>query len=230
MSTAVSSRLPRDLVVVNLSMVGGIHRVKLAFCSSTMRITNGLCVALTKFILHFRHPPLSLDSSSLVHTTTLETPLAPSGEILPCSSAQCSLLPSYINLDKVFSFCIYNSEGNFRERRHGFHCKPVSSLMALGVLKTDNRDLVHKSAVPASPKMENCGDAIKWNESGSATGRRVWHRGLVDERRIRCLTNDVQDPCRSGRSVVCFLQRDLRLDDNWALVFAQVKVCFVYSE
>ncbi|KAL8431571.1 hypothetical protein Efla_000617 [Eimeria flavescens] len=48
-----------------------------------------------------------------------------------------------------------------------------------------------------------------------------WLRGVVDTRRVRCLTPTLTLPKAGGRNVVCLLQRDLRLEDNWALLFAQ---------
>ncbi|OEH76820.1 deoxyribodipyrimidine photo-lyase [Cyclospora cayetanensis] len=43
----------------------------------------------------------------------------------------------------------------------------------------------------------------------------------VDHRRVRCLTPARTQPNTLGKTVVCLLQRDLRLQDNWALLFAQ---------
>lgn len=50
-----------------------------------------------------------------------------------------------------------------------------------------------------------------------------WLRGIVDSRRVRCLTPKVIDPKPGGKVIICLLQRDLRLQDNWALLFAQVR-------
>ncbi|CDI86998.1 DNA photolyase, putative [Eimeria praecox] len=55
----------------------------------------------------------------------------------------------------------------------------------------------------------------------SAKAKGKWLQGTVDSRRVRCLTPTVTVPNPSGECVVCFLQRDLRLQDNWALLFAQ---------
>ncbi|PFH35989.1 FAD binding domain of DNA photolyase domain-containing protein [Besnoitia besnoiti] len=55
-----------------------------------------------------------------------------------------------------------------------------------------------------------------------AGGKRNWLKdGSVDERRIRLLTKEVEEPKADGKVVICYLQRDLRVQDNWALLLAQ---------
>ncbi|CDJ27030.1 DNA photolyase, putative [Eimeria mitis] len=56
---------------------------------------------------------------------------------------------------------------------------------------------------------------------GSAATSGAWLQGTVDSRRVRCLTPPLTVPNPLGESVVCILQRDLRFQDNWALLFAQ---------
>lgn len=48
-----------------------------------------------------------------------------------------------------------------------------------------------------------------------------WLQSVVDHQRVRCLTPTITDPNPEGEIVVCLLQRDMRLQDNWALLFAQ---------
>lgn len=56
-------------------------------------------------------------------------------------------------------------------------------------------------------------------------GKKDWLKdGPVDERRVRLLTKEVQEPKTDGKVVICYLQRDLRVQDNWALLLAQVSV------
>ena len=57
----------------------------------------------------------------------------------------------------------------------------------------------------------------------------TWLRGTVDSRRVRCVTTPLTEPKSSGESVVCVLQRDLRLQDNWALLFAQVRSRLLFA-
>lgn len=63
-------------------------------------------------------------------------------------------------------------------------------------------------------------------ESGGVPGgKKDWIReGPVDQRRVRLLTKDVAEPKTDGKVVICYLQRDLRVQDNWALLLAQVSI------
>lgn len=45
---------------------------------------------------------------------------------------------------------------------------------------------------------------------------------VVDRRRIRWVTDLTRIPNPAGECVVCFLQREFRAQDNWALLLAQV--------
>ncbi|KAL8434887.1 hypothetical protein ACSSS7_002853 [Eimeria intestinalis] len=54
-----------------------------------------------------------------------------------------------------------------------------------------------------------------------ALPEKAWLSTAVDSRRVRCLTTTLTKPKPEGQGVVCLLQRDLRLQDNWALLFAQ---------
>ncbi|PHJ15862.1 fad binding domain of dna photolyase domain-containing protein [Cystoisospora suis] len=60
-------------------------------------------------------------------------------------------------------------------------------------------------------------------ESGGVPGgKKDWIKdGPVDQRRVRLLTKDVREPKTDGKVVICYLQRDLRVQDNWALLLAQ---------
>ncbi|CBZ51351.1 hypothetical protein NCLIV_044160 [Neospora caninum Liverpool] len=53
-------------------------------------------------------------------------------------------------------------------------------------------------------------------------GEQEWIKnGCVDERRVRLVTEGIREPKADGKVVICYLQRDLRVQENWALLLAQ---------
>lgn len=51
-----------------------------------------------------------------------------------------------------------------------------------------------------------------------------WLGDVVDQRRIQWMTDHPRTPNFDGRCVVCFLQREIRAQDNWALLLSQVSI------
>ncbi|CDJ37039.1 DNA photolyase, putative [Eimeria tenella] len=71
-----------------------------------------------------------------------------------------------------------------------------------------------------STKFQRCKKCHFTQPSLDATNT-SWLQDAAGSSRARCLTPSLRNPNTEGNSVLCLLQRDLRLQDNWALLFAQ---------
>lgn len=197
-----------------------------------MRIPKAVYSVLLTSSFGLHRSALSPVFSEPVVVTSQGTPLELSCKIQPHYSSSFSFPWSNRKLHKVRHFGISDARGDVNVGHPPFHCRRISnsSFVGVGAKRLSNTcTSLRPTMSPSVKSKDNKGPTVH-NEMRSSAGSCTWHRGLVDKRRIRCLTEGLREPSKSGRSVVCFLQRDLRLDDNWALVLAQVKELMSPSE